>query len=109
MFGDTITVLHINNDMYSKDTIENVYFEHSEGVANEKLGEKSNNSGTIIIPTEKEVKIIKGDIIIEGNIKENLEENKRLSYFQKKYTTYKVVSVDDLRKGDLPHYEIGVK
>ena len=111
MFPDSITVFHLNEkNMYERHTYTDLYFEHKKGVSIEKLGEKSNNSGKIIIPTTDEINIVETDIVIEGIIKEDLAEDQRLSYLKSKYTTYEVVAVDDLRKGDsLPHYEIEVK
>lgn len=110
MYEDEITVFHLNEDSnYTKKYFKDLYFEHSKGVSIEKLGEKSSNSGTIIIPTEKNIEIYEKDIVIEGNITEKLDENKRLSYLKSKYITFEVIAVDDLRKGGLPHYEITVK
>lgn len=111
MFQDSITVFHLNDDTneYEKRFFENLYFEHTKGVSIEKLGEKSNNSGTIIIPTEDNVEIYEKDIVIEGKIEDKLDQDKRLAYLKSKYTIYEVIAVDDLRKGDLPHFEIEVK
>lgn len=111
MFQDEITVFHLNKETseYERQYFENLYFDHTKGISIEKLGEKASNSGTIIIPTEKEIKIYEKDIVIEGKINEILDKERRLSYLKSKYTTYEVISVDDLRKGDLSHYEIGVK
>lgn len=110
MFQDSITVIHLKeNKEYEKHPFYNVHFEHTKGVSIEKLGEKSSNSGTIIIPTIENIEIHEGDIVIEGIIEEDLDEEKRLRYLKSKYTTYEVIAVDDLRKGDLPHYEIEVK
>ena len=112
MFQDEITVFHLNEETneYEKQYFDNLYFEHTKGISIEKSGEKASNSGTIIIPTEKEIKIYEQDIIVEGKIDEILDKDKRLNYLKSKYTTYEVIAVDDLRKGDnIPHYEIGVK
>lgn len=111
MFEDKITVFHYNDETseYERQYFEDLYFDHTKGISIEKLGEKASNSGTIIIPTENEIKICKKDIVIEGKIEEVLDKEIRLSYLKSKYTTYEVISVDDLRKGDLSHYEIGVK
>ena len=111
MFEDKITVFHYNDETseYERQYFEDLYFDHTKGISIEKLGEKASNSGTIIIPTEEEIKIYEKDIVVEGKIDEILDKDKRLSYLKSKYTTYEVISVDDLRKGDLSHYEIGVK
>ena len=111
MFQNEITVIHLNEETneYELQYFENLYFEHSKGVSIEKLGEKASNSGTIIIPTEKEIRICEKDIVIEGKINEILDKEIRLSYFKSKYTTYEVIAVDDLRKGEIPHFEIEVK
>ncbi len=111
MFDDKITVFHLNEETneYERQYFENLYFDHTKGISIEKLGEKASNSGTIIIPSEEEIKIYEKDTIVEGKIDEILDKDKRLSYLKSKYTTYEVISVDDLRKGELSHYEIGVK
>lgn len=110
MYNDDITVFHLEEDgTYVTKHFKDLYFEHSKGVSFEKLGENSNNSGVIIIPGEKKIEIYEKDVVIEGNITEKLDKNKRLSYLKSKYTTYEVIAVDDLRKDGLPHYEITVK
>lgn len=109
MFPDKITVFHLNGSVYEKRIFENLRFEHSKGIAIEKLGDKSNNSGTIIFPTTEKIDIFEKDIVIEGVVDEELNEEKRLSYLKSKYHVYEVVAVDDLRVGNLSHYEIEVK
>ncbi len=111
MFQDKITVFHLNKETneYERQYFENLYFDHTKGISIEKLGEKASNSGTIIIPSEEEIKIYEKDTVVEGKINEILDKERRLSYLKSKYTTYEVISVDDLRKGDLSHYEIEVK
>lgn len=111
MFQDKITVIHLNEETseYEIQYFEDLYFEHTKGISIEKLGEKASNSGTIIIPTEKGIKIYEKDIVIEGKINEILDKERRLSYLKSKYTTYEVIAVDDLRKGEIPHFEIEVK
>lgn len=111
MFNDTITVFHLNDDnTYSKNTYEDVYFEHSKGIAMSDRGVENASSGLIIIPSTKEVIINEKDSIIEGTIEDVLDENHRISSLQKKYTVYTVLSVNDLRKDShLAHWEVIVK
>ena len=44
------------------------------------------------------------DYVVEGIVKDEFD----LLELQKKYQVFKVVSVDDNRKGRLQHYKIGV-
>jgi len=62
------------------------------------------STGSITIPTRKNIDILVNDYIIEGIIKDDLNYKELL----KKYQIFKVVSVDDNRKGNLQHYKIGV-
>lgn len=48
--------------------------------------------------------ISKGDYIIEGIVKDDFSLNELME----KYQVFKVLSIDDNRKGGLPHYKIGV-
>ena len=49
-------------------------------------------------------KSLTNDYIVEGIIEDKFD----LSALQQKYQVFKVVSIDDNRKGGLPHYKIGV-
>lgn len=51
-----------------------------------------------------ELDISTDDYIVEGIVEDNFD----LSALQEKYQVFKVVSVDDNRKGNLQHYKIGV-
>lgn len=109
MFEDTITIIRIRDESYTKEIRRNVNFIHSNSISNEKIGVKNNNSGTVFIPTNKEIELKIGDLIIEGEVKENMSDDKRLSYFQNNYEVYEVNTITKLLNGSLPHYEIGVK
>ena len=52
----------------------------------------------------KELNISEYDYVVKGIIEDNFD----LSALQEKYQVFKVVSVDDNRKGNLQHYKIGV-
>lgn len=67
-------------------------------------GLEKGSTGSITIPTTKEVSISKDDYIVEGIISDEFDYKTLI----KKYQLFKVVSVDDNRKGGLPHYRIGV-
>ena len=67
-------------------------------------GLEKGSTGSITIPTNKELNISTNDYIVEGIIEDDFD-HKTLS---KKYQLFKVVSVDDNRKGNLQHYKIGV-
>ena len=67
-------------------------------------GLEKGSTGSITIPTIKKLDISKGDYIVEGVVKDEFDERTLI----KKYQLFKVVSVDDNRKGKLQHYKIGV-
>lgn len=107
-FIHKITVYHLNEDnTYTRTYIKNVNFRKHEGIKVNK-GTENASSGTIIIPTEKTINISKKDIIVEGLIKDVLNETNRVKSLQEKYKIYTVVSIDDNRKGNLKHWKVGV-
>ena len=67
-------------------------------------GLEKGSTGSITIPTTEELDISTDDYVVEGIIEDEFD----LSALQKKYQVFKVVSVDDNRKGGLKHYKIGV-
>ena len=67
-------------------------------------GLQKGSTGSITIPTTEKIDISTDDYIVEGIIEEEFD----LSKLEKKYQVFKVVSVDDNRKGGLQHYKIGV-
>lgn len=50
------------------------------------------------------INICDGDYVIEGIIADRFD----LRALQKKYQVFRIVSVDDNRKGGSPHYKLGV-
>lgn len=104
-FIHQITVYHFNSDeTITKTYLENVYFRHNDKINAINKGVELASTGTIIIPTTENVAINKDDYIIEGNINDEFN----LLNLQGKYQVFKVVSVDDNRKGKLQHFKIGV-
>ena len=97
-------------------------------------GLKKGSSGTIYIPTKQDLIIENDDIVIEGtptlsiqeinnktvkfidnvSVKKLTKENKNVEkefseiYQDNSIMKYRVVSVDDNRKGNLQHYKLGV-
>ena len=67
-------------------------------------GLEKGSTGSITIPTTNHLDIFTGDYVIEGIITDEFD----LKSLIKKYQVFKVVSVDDNRKGGLQHYKIGV-
>ena len=68
-------------------------------------GFEKGSSGSITIPTTSELNICDNDYVVKGIIDDEYDLRK----LSKKYQVFKVVSVDDNRKGDnLQHYKIGV-
>lgn len=97
-------------------------------------GLEKGSSGTIYIPTKQDLIIENDDIVIEGtptlsiqeinnktvkfidnvSVKKPTKENKNVEkefseiYQDNSIMKYRVVSVDDNRKGNLQHYKLGV-
>lgn len=67
-------------------------------------GVENASTGSITIPTEDKIDISVGDYIVEGIIEDSFD----LSSLMNDYQVFKVVSVDDNRKGGLQHWKIGV-
>ena len=67
-------------------------------------GLEEGSTGSITIPTTEKLNISTDDYIVEGIIEDEFD----LSLLQEKHQVFKVVSVDDNRKGGLQHYKIGV-
>lgn len=67
-------------------------------------GLEKGSTGSITIPTTEQLDISTNDYVVEGIIEDEFDERTLL----KKYQLFKVVSVDDNRKGGLQHYKIGV-
>jgi hypothetical protein len=67
-------------------------------------GLEKGSTGTIIIPTTAPLNITDKDYVVEGIV--NDEYN--LKTLIKKYQLFKIVSVDDNRKGNNQHYKLGV-
>lgn len=104
-FIHQITVYHTEDD--EKFTIQHydkVYFRHNKKTNLIDKGLQTGSTGSITIPTTEKIDISTDDYIVEGIINDKFD----LSALQQKYQVFKVVSVDDNRKGGLPHYKIGV-
>lgn len=67
-------------------------------------GLEKGSTGSITIPTNEQLSITTDDYVVEGVIDDEFD----LLTLQNKYQVFKVVSVDDNRKGKLQHYKIGV-
>ncbi len=67
-------------------------------------GLEKGSTGSITIPTTEKLGISTGDYIVEGIVEDEFDLNNLMS----KYQVFKVVSIDDNRKGGLQHYKIGV-
>ena len=67
-------------------------------------GLEKGSTGSITIPTTEQLSITTDDYIVEGIVDDEFD----LLTLQNKYQVFKVVSVDDNRKGRLQHYKIGV-
>lgn len=67
-------------------------------------GLEKGSTGSITIPTTQKLDICTDDYVVEGFI----EDEFNLNSLMNEYQVFKVVSVDDNRKGNLQHYKIGV-
>ena len=104
-FIHQITVYHTEDDeIFSKLHFDKVYFRHNKKTNLIDKGLQEGSTGSITIPTTEKLNISTNDFVIEGIIDDDFD----LSTLQQKYDVYKVVSVDDNRKGNLLHYKIGV-
>lgn len=104
-FIHQITVYHFEDDEnVSKIHFKEVYFRHDKKINRIDKGVQMASTGSITIPTTKPIDIKDEDLVIEGII--NDEYN--LQSLMNKYQVFKVVSVDDNRKGNLQHFKIGV-
>lgn len=103
-FKDKITVYHIEGEKATRMPFNEVYFRHNKKTNLIDKGLEKGSTGSITIPTINELDISKDDYIIEGIVEDEFD----LSSLMKKYQVFKVVSVDDNRKGSLQHYKIGV-
>lgn len=83
---------------------DKVYFRHNKKTNLVDKGLQEGSTGSITIPTTEKLDISTDDYIVEGIIDDEFD----LSTLQEKYQIFKVVSVDDNRKGNLQHYKIGV-
>lgn len=104
-FIHQITVYHFENDEnVSKIHFKQVYFRHNKKINQIDKGVQTASTGTIYIPTNENIDIKTDDYIIEGVINDEFDFNSLME----KYQVFKVVSVDDNRKGSLQHFKIGV-
>ena len=129
-FIHQITVYHTEDDEnYTVQYYDKVYFRHNKKTNLIDKGLEKGSTGSITIPTTEELNISTDDYVVEGllgtvsdinkmQVKEvnklavnnfnNQKINFDLSSLQQEYQVYKVVSIDDNRKGNLQHYKIGV-
>lgn len=103
-FIHDITIYHLSNDTATRIQFEGVYFRHNKKVNQIDKGFEKGSTGSITIPTTETLQINTDDLVIEGLI--TAEYNPR--NLRANYQVFRVVSVDDNRKGGLPHYKIGV-
>lgn len=83
---------------------DKVYFRHNKKTNLVDKGLQEGSIGSITIPTTEKINISTDDFLVEGIVNDEFD----LSKLQEKYQVFKVVSVDDNRKGKLQHYKIGV-
>lgn len=104
-FVHQITVYHTTDDEnFTIETFDKVYFRHNKKTNLVDKGLEKGSTGSITIPTTEKLDISTNDYIVEGIVEDKFD----LSALQEKYQVFKVVSVDDNRKGNLQHYKIGV-
>ena len=104
-FIHQITIYHFNYDeSVTKSLFDEVYFRYNKKSGLIDKGLEKGSTGSITIPTTKKLDIHIDDYVVEGIIEDEFDLRELL----KKYQIFKVVSVDDNRKGGLQHYKIEV-
>ncbi|MBQ8042521.1 MAG: hypothetical protein IJ272_00010 [Clostridia bacterium] len=104
-FIHKITVYHFyDGETVTRLPFDGVYFRHNKKSNLIDKGLEKGSTGSITIPTTEDINITTGDYIVEGIVTDEFDERALF----KKYQVFKVVSVDDNRKGGLQHYKIGV-
>lgn len=104
-FKDKITVYHTeDSEIFTRLPFNKVYFRHNKKTNLIDKGLQKGSTGSITIPTTEKLNISTDDYVVDGIVKDEFD----LSILQSKYQVFKVVSVDDNRKGGLQHYKIGV-
>lgn len=104
-FIHQITVYHTEDDEnFDIQHYDKVYFRHNKKTNLIDKGLQTGSTGSITIPTTEKINISINDYVIEGLINDKFD----LSNLKGKYEVFKVVSVDDNRKGGLQYYKIGV-
>lgn len=137
-FNDTITLFLFdeNNEIYDRVIIHKVYFRHNKKTNLIDKGLQEGSTGSITIPTkiamidnnlaiysysdiknpntldfllngllvDKTWNLENDSYVIKGAITEEFD----LSKMQQKYQIFKIVSLDDNRKGGLQHLKLGV-
>lgn len=104
-FIHQITVYHTEDDeIFMRMAFNKVYFRHNKKTNLVDKGLQEGSTGSITIPTTDKLNISTNDYVVEGIVEDEFD----LSKLQEKYQVFKVVSVDDNRKGELQHYKIGV-
>lgn len=104
-FIHTITIYHLDDDdNATREVFEGVYFRHNKKANVIDKGLERASSGSITMPTTSEINVSIGDIVIEGSIEDDYDYRLLAS----NYHLYKVLSIDDNRKGHLQHWKLGV-
>lgn len=95
-----------NGEYIIRIPYKDVYFLHNKKSNLIDKGLEKGSTGTIFIPTTKDLSnyISEGDWILEGLKAYDFNE----MYKNPKIPKYRVVSIDDNRRGSLQHYQIGV-
>ena len=104
-FIHQITIYHTENgEIFTRMPFKQVYFRHNKKSNLIDKGFEKGSTGSIAIPTTDKLNISTEDYVVEGIVNDEFD----LLKLQSKYQVFKVVSVDDNRKGRLQHYKIGV-
>lgn len=96
-----------NGEIYIvREIFEKVYFRHNKKSNMIDKGLEKGSSGTIVIPTTDNLNkyISVGDLLIEGKLASPFSD----IYDDPTYQKFRVISIDDNRKGNLQHFKLGV-
>ena len=89
-----------------REFFDNVYFRHNKKSNMIDKGSEKGSTGTIYIPTTDDLSkyISVGDLLFENKIISSFSD----IYDNSDYQKFRIVSIDDNRKGSLQHFKIGV-
>lgn len=99
-FKDTATFFRFD-DKVRRNVYNNICFKKAFSIESNEAGDSNNSKAIIIIRTDRDLDVKIGDYIVEGFT--NIEDYSELI---NKCAVYRINSIQDNRKGGLPHLKI---